>query len=110
MCVFPGVSGLKVKAASTRVVKQSISVAAFGDSSVPRPLPQCMWLNRAARMVVRHHVKSWEDFTKLAESLQGKGEPVHVLFTGDKDEQGNSWCPYCVKGELHVWGTVLING
>ncbi|KAL1396684.1 hypothetical protein pipiens_010351 [Culex pipiens pipiens] len=56
-----------------------------------------MWLNRAARMVVRHHVKSWEEFTKLAESLQGKGEPVHVLFTGDKDEQGNSWCPYCVK-------------
>lgn len=28
---MPGVSGLKVKAASTRVVKQSISVAAFGD-------------------------------------------------------------------------------
>ncbi|XP_058452517.1 thioredoxin domain-containing protein 17 [Malaya genurostris] len=56
-----------------------------------------MPLSRVARMVIKHHVKSWDEFTKLAESLEGNGEPVHVLFSGDKDEKGDSWCPYCVK-------------
>ncbi|XP_055640877.1 thioredoxin domain-containing protein 17 [Toxorhynchites rutilus septentrionalis] len=56
-----------------------------------------MRLNLIARMVVKHHVKGWDDFAKLAESLQGNGEPVHVFFKGDKDEKGESWCPYCVK-------------
>lgn len=56
-----------------------------------------MQLSRIVRMVVRHNVKSWEEFTELALKLEGTGEPVHVLFKGDKDEKGDSWCPYCVK-------------
>ena len=49
-------------------------------------------------MVVEHHVKGYEEFTKLAESLESSGELIHVLFSGGKDETGNSWCPYCVRG------------
>uniref|UniRef100_A0A2M4C3G1 Thioredoxin domain-containing protein 17 n=1 Tax=Anopheles marajoara TaxID=58244 RepID=A0A2M4C3G1_9DIPT len=54
-------------------------------------------LARLARMVVKHHVTGYEEFTKLAESLESSGEPVHVLFTGNKDANGESWCPYCVQ-------------
>ncbi|EAT33643.1 AAEL012116-PA [Aedes aegypti] len=56
-----------------------------------------MHLSRIVRMVVRHNASGWDEFVKLAESLEGKGEPVHVFFKGDKDEKGDSWCPYCVK-------------
>lgn len=46
-------------------------------------------------MVNEHHVKSYEEFTALVESLESSGQPVHCLFTGGKDESGLSWCPYC---------------
>lgn len=50
-------------------------------------------------MVKEHNVRGYEEFTKLAESLESSGEQVHVLFSGGKDETGVSWCPYCVKAE-----------
>lgn len=50
-------------------------------------------------MVKVHHVHGYEEFTKLAESLESTGETVHILFSGGKDETGNSWCPYCVRAE-----------
>ncbi|XP_031623617.1 thioredoxin domain-containing protein 17 [Contarinia nasturtii] len=50
-------------------------------------------------MVKEYHVKGYEEFTKLAESLESTGENVHILFSGGKDETGNSWCPYCVKAD-----------
>lgn len=50
-------------------------------------------------MVKEHNVKGYEEFTKLAESLETSGELVHVLFSGGKDETGKSWCPYCVQAE-----------
>uniref|UniRef100_T1PFD3 Thioredoxin domain-containing protein 17 n=1 Tax=Musca domestica TaxID=7370 RepID=T1PFD3_MUSDO len=50
-------------------------------------------------MVVQHNVKGYEDFIKLVGELEGSGQPIHVLFSGGKDESGNSWCPYCVKAE-----------
>lgn len=50
-------------------------------------------------MVKVHHVQGYEEFTKLAESLESTGETVHILFSGGKDETGNSWCPYCVRAE-----------
>ncbi|XP_060654835.1 thioredoxin domain-containing protein 17 [Drosophila sulfurigaster albostrigata] len=52
-------------------------------------------------MVVTHNVKGWDEFAKKMEELEttdGKN-PVHVLFSGGKDEAGVSWCPYCVKAE-----------
>lgn len=52
------------------------------------------------KMVVEHHVKGYEEFTKLVEDLETSGEPVHVLFSGGKEENGMSWCPYCTKGKF----------
>ncbi len=42
----------------------------------------------------------WDEFVKLAESLEKSGEPINVLFSGGKDaETGISWCPYCVRAQ-----------
>lgn len=55
------------------------------------------------KMVIEHHVKGGEgvfgEFTKLVENLESSGT-VHVLFSGGKEENGDSWCPYCVKGNF----------
>lgn len=56
-----------------------------------------------SKMVVKHNVKGYEEFTKLVESLEAKAEPIHVFFSGGKQENGESWCPYCVKGEFRVF-------
>lgn len=50
-------------------------------------------------MVVQHNVKGYEEFVKLVEELEGSGQPIHVLFSGGKNEKGESWCPYCVRGK-----------
>lgn len=50
-------------------------------------------------MVIEHNVRGYEEFTKLVESLESSGQPVHVFFSGGKEENGESWCPYCVKAE-----------
>lgn len=42
-------------------------------------------------MVKEYHVHGYEEFTKLAESLESSGENVHILFSGGKDETGNRW-------------------
>lgn len=28
-------------------------------------------------------------------TLEGSKKPVFILFTGDKDDSGKSWCPDC---------------
>lgn len=35
-------------------------------------------------MVKEYHVHGYEEFTKLAESLESTGENVHILFSGGK--------------------------
>lgn len=42
-------------------------------------------------MVKEYHVRGYEEFTKLAESLESTGENVHILFSGGKDETGEKW-------------------
>jgi len=61
-------------------------------------------------MVVTHNVKGYEEFSKKMEELEtGDGNnPVHVLFSGGKDEKGESWCPYCVKGKFIMRLTILV--
>lgn len=51
------------------------------------------------KMVSKHHVKGYEEFTKLVEDLETQSEVIHVLFSGGKEENGESWCPYCVTAE-----------
>jgi hypothetical protein len=64
-------------------------------------------LSQITKMVVKHHVKGYEEFTKLVQNLEGSGENIHVLFSGGKGEDGKSWCPYCVKGKK--WYIIIDN-
>lgn len=43
------------------------------------------------------NVHGYEEFCQAVS--ERKGKDVFVYFSGDKDEQGESWCPDCVKGE-----------
>lgn len=48
-----------------------------------------------------HHeevnVHGYEEYCRAVAERNTKH--VFVYFTGDKDDQGRSWCPDCVKGE-----------
>lgn len=59
-------------------------------------------LRIVGKMVRRHEVKGWNDFVSLVEKLEIEKKPINVLFTGDKNELGESWCPYCVRGNLKI--------
>ncbi|XP_070491056.1 thioredoxin domain-containing protein 17-like [Chironomus tepperi] len=50
-------------------------------------------------MVKRHFVKNWDEFEKLVVQLEKDKLPINVFFTGDKDESGESWCPYCTRAK-----------
>ncbi|XP_033231089.1 thioredoxin domain-containing protein 17-like isoform X2 [Belonocnema kinseyi] len=52
-------------------------------------------------MVIRHHVEGYEEFLKFMDKLQGDGV-IHVLFSGTKLPDGNSWCPDCVEAMPHI--------
>ncbi|KAF4530947.1 hypothetical protein B566_EDAN018940, partial [Ephemera danica] len=54
-------------------------------------------------MAVLHTVENFNDFIQLTTSLEAKPEPIYVLFTGSKNQDGKSWCPDCVKGSWR-WG------
>lgn len=43
-------------------------------------------------------VRGYEDFCKAVS--ERKGKYLFAYFSGDKDDQGKSWCPDCVKGNL----------
>lgn len=44
------------------------------------------------------NVRGYEEFCKAVSERQGKD--IYAYFSGDKDDQGKSWCPDCVKGKL----------
>jgi len=44
------------------------------------------------------HVVGYEQFKKTLESIKG-AEKIIAIFCGSKDENGQSWCPDCVKAE-----------
>ncbi|XP_077286315.1 thioredoxin domain-containing protein 17-like [Arctopsyche grandis] len=54
-----------------------------------------------ARMVVRHVVDGFEAFSSFVEALPpaGPSDPHFIFYTGSKDPDGKSWCPYCVTAE-----------
>lgn len=51
--------------------------------------------NITKKMVQRHSVLGWDNFIELVGKLEAEKKPINVLFSGDKDELGKSWCPYC---------------
>lgn len=52
-------------------------------------------------MVVKHEVHGYEEFKKLISELEAleKKSAIHILFIGDKEDSGDSWCPYCKIAE-----------
>lgn len=42
-------------------------------------------------------VRGYEEFRQAVSQRSGKD--IFAYFTGDKDAQGQSWCPDCVKGK-----------
>ncbi|XP_019366558.1 PREDICTED: thioredoxin domain-containing protein 17 [Crocodylus porosus] len=42
-------------------------------------------------------VRGYAEFARTAQ--QHHGRPIFVLFSGDKDAAGHSWCPDCVTAE-----------
>ncbi|XP_029027676.1 thioredoxin domain-containing protein 17 [Betta splendens] len=48
------------------------------------------------------NVRGYDEFCKAVSERQGKD--IFVYFSGDKDAQGKSWCPDCVKAEPVVKG------
>uniref|UniRef100_A0A8C2IPW8 Thioredoxin domain-containing protein 17 n=2 Tax=Cyprinus carpio TaxID=7962 RepID=A0A8C2IPW8_CYPCA len=47
-------------------------------------------------------VHGYEEFCKAVS--ERKGKEIFAYFSGDKDDQGKSWCPDCVKAEPVVRG------
>lgn len=54
-------------------------------------------------MVVRHHVEGYEPFCDFMKSFSGDGQPVIILFSGSKLENGESWCDDCVRGKIFIY-------
>lgn len=42
-------------------------------------------------------VRGYDQFCKAVSERQGKD--IFAYFSGDKDAEGRSWCPDCVRGE-----------
>ncbi|CAF3093384.1 unnamed protein product [Rotaria socialis] len=50
-------------------------------------------------------VTGYEEFKNILNNY-GKDKRIFLLFSGSKDDQGNSWCPDCVVAEKPVHETV----
>ncbi|KAL3267884.1 hypothetical protein HHI36_007024 [Cryptolaemus montrouzieri] len=49
-------------------------------------------------MVNEQKLKGYENFVNFMNTLDSKGKPVFVYFSGDK-VNGESWCPDCIRAE-----------
>lgn len=47
-------------------------------------------------------VRGYKEFCQAVSERSGKD--IFAYFSGDKDAQGQSWCPDCVKGNLMRFG------
>lgn len=52
-------------------------------------------------MITKHRIQGYEDFQNFFKDLKIT-EPVYVLYTGTKLENGQSWCPDCVEAEPYI--------
>ncbi|XP_038550630.1 thioredoxin domain-containing protein 17-like [Micropterus salmoides] len=48
------------------------------------------------------NVRGYDEFCQAVS--ERKGKDIYAYFSGDKDAQGKSWCPDCVKAEPVVRG------
>ena len=51
-------------------------------------------------MVIRMKAEGFQQFKTILKEIESKhtSSDVYILFSGSKDESGNSWCPDCVEG------------
>lgn len=47
-----------------------------------------------------HKINGYEEFKKTIDDVAKNAEHVNVLFTGKKDQAGQSWCPDCNDGTV----------
>lgn len=53
-------------------------------------------------MALREYVKGYEEFSRKTAALEKDSNTKLVIyFTGDKNENGVSWCPDCANGNIH---------
>nr|CAI5868100.1 unnamed protein product [Callosobruchus analis] len=48
-------------------------------------------------MVIRHDIEGYDKFSEFMKNFDSKGKLVHVLFSGSKDDTGESWCDDCQR-------------
>lgn len=48
------------------------------------------------------NVRGYDEFCQAVS--ERKGKDIYAYFSGDKDAQGKSWCPDCVKGNNFIPG------
>uniref|UniRef100_U5EXP8 Thioredoxin domain-containing protein 17 n=1 Tax=Corethrella appendiculata TaxID=1370023 RepID=U5EXP8_9DIPT len=53
-------------------------------------------------MVNEHKVAGYENFKSFMKDFKSNGAAINILFTGEKDKNGVSWCPDCVSAEPHI--------
>lgn len=53
------------------------------------------------------NVRGYDEFCKAVS--ERKGKDIFAYFSGDKDAQGKSWCPDCVKGKLKYSSIPYVN-
>lgn len=51
-----------------------------------------------------HKIIGYDDFTKTIDKIAKSGDIVNVLFSGKKDENGQSWCSDCNDGNFYLFG------
>lgn len=49
-----------------------------------------------------HKIVGYEDFIASIDELAKSAENVNVLFTGQKNDAGHSWCPDCNDGNVSL--------
>ncbi len=55
-------------------------------------------------MVTKLKVEGYAEFKSTIAHLEAESRsPIFVLFSGSKNETGQSWCPDCVSGEGIPW-------
>ncbi|XP_029053234.1 thioredoxin domain-containing protein 17-like [Osmia bicornis bicornis] len=52
-------------------------------------------------MVLRHHVKGYENFFEFMKKFQAD-QSVYVIYTGTKLPNGDSWCSDCVEAKPFI--------
>lgn len=45
-----------------------------------------------------HNLNNYEEFINFISNIDEKSKNVYFLFTGKKNENGQSWCIYCQLG------------